>query len=220
MTSKNNTRARDLIKVKTRFPVRVTLISGVGSVTVDSKMDSTLSNLANVYRFYRMTKLSFTLSNPAASGSEVHIAQFTGGVSETAPASSINLSNYGGEYLCMTFINQTTPSTFVVPRAGLSGAHNWYITDDVAGNPEESVTGYIFVGSNDNTSTTGVFAMVEVEAEFSVLYDAAQLAVNFSKEKLASAQITNCACREASSPGHHTKCPYRSQPGGQKRPYP
>ena len=198
MSKKNNSRANDLIKVKTRFPVRVTLIAGLGSVQLDSQLDSTLSNLANVYRYYRFTNLKVTLSNPPIS--EVHIAQFTSGVGETAPVSTSNLSNYGGEHLGMTFIGQTTPSTFVVPRTALAGAHMWYMTDHILTNIEESVVGFIYVGSNDNTSTTGVFLMLEIEAEYSALYDAAQLASNFSKkESLCSPCCTTCGCTETKS---------------------
>ena len=191
----------DISKIKVVFPYQAALAVGVSSIAIDSQIDATILNIASVYRYYRYTKLKVTLlPNPLTNGEAV-IAQFTGGVSETIPPASGSLSAWGGEFVCMSTVVQTVPTSFVVPRSGLRGAHNWYVTDPVLDNEEEHIQGYLYVGSTSFSDTDDVYLLIEAELEFSSLYDAAQLAANLRQQAQPKSAVVTATAGSGQTPG-------------------
>jgi len=144
----------DTVRVNFAYVDTSAAASSLKTLSVSPLLTPRLTSLADDFDEYRFTKLAFRLRASGGNSGDA-AAAFAPGVTDTAPTTTVQLT----EYLSSVFLGdeETVPSNWVnVDRGALAGMHPWYKT--VAGTPEvsEEVVGVIYVRCGGATATPGL----------------------------------------------------------------
>ncbi len=159
--TRNGGSARDQIL---RGQVQATRLSsftaGVISYTIAPSLTNITTELATVYRWYRITDLKVTLYPIATSQNNIVGGYVPGGNSTTASAAD---GNYQARKIIVITNTTQVPQRMHITRDELVVAHPWYVTETDAVDPNADIQGYVQLEGNGTESFQIRF---DIEYEF------------------------------------------------------
>jgi hypothetical protein len=187
--------------------------TGLGQAFISDQLHPLLAEMADVYRYYRVTHFKATLA-PAliTSAATGLVLQFYGGSVDNPPVRDDSLADFAGEYLAMALPNSTVPAVLTVPRSGLKGPHNWYYTTAGTRDQSEETIGVLYLAATQSTISGRHFTFVEMTVEFTELLDASVIAYNIANRaktqdntgSTKSAHNSCCMCEATPRVGSST----------------
>ena len=179
-----------MISVRLSFAKTSPYTSGLAYWNVDDNIDSTIEDLAQVYRYYRVTALTLR----RMSDTQMQVLQWVPGTVGALPSASASLDQFGGESCAFAFPRATVPTTLRVHRDNLKGAHNWYTTGgDAAGTSEERI-GTVIAAVADPASTAEIWVEFDMTVEFTGLQDTSTISAAMRAQKKSSCGVKGCLC--------------------------
>jgi hypothetical protein len=126
-----NSNAMKTVSGHVEIATFVTLASGKYGIQVNETLSNVLTTLSTIYRFYKLTKVKFSVL-PSSAYSGPILAQFIpGGGSTTSGAANGVMES---EIVLAHGINATVPTSMHLTHKHLHGLTEWYVTE---GDPNE-----------------------------------------------------------------------------------
>ncbi len=153
----------------------VSITTNIGTLRVSDRMNTTLTALGSIYRFYRFKKLEICLmpSGSYTQGVMYVSTDLTGAV--TPPT----FADYEGECALFGTSANSVPQKIKVPPHILRGVNDWYITDADATDPLLDEQGTLSCGSS--SATDSVVLILKWEVEFKEILDSTIVALRTKK---------------------------------------
>ncbi len=135
-------------------------VAGLKSITVGADMTNITDHLAQVYRYYRFTKLKFTFLPMATTNNNVVAVYVAGGGSSTTGAAD---NSAEAKYaICLTNTTQV-PIVMSISREDLIQNQPWFITETDATDAYLDIVGFLHIEGN---GTEYFMLKTELEYEF------------------------------------------------------
>ncbi len=138
----------------------LTTSTGLFSLSLDPTITNVTTNLANVYRYYRFTKIKFTLYPNSTSN---YTAQYLAGGGTTTYGAADDSKE--GKIVMAVGSFQTIPGHMHIPFGDLCNQTPWFVTDLDATDAYLDIVGYISIEMATSGSGTVLYRM-EVDYEF------------------------------------------------------
>ncbi len=138
----------------------LTTANGLFSLALDPTITNVTTNLANVYRYYRFTRIKFTLYPNSTSN---YTAQYLAGGGTTTYGAADDSKE--GKIVMAVGSFQTIPGHMHIPYEDLCNQTPWFVTDLDATDAYLDIVGYISIEMASAGSGT-VLYRIEVDYEF------------------------------------------------------
>ena len=134
----NKRRSEDIISGHTERTLSIGFTAGLHTISIDPSVSNVCDTLGTVYRYWRFTRLKFTLYPMASSNNNVVAQYVAGGGSTTAGAAD---GRQESKHVVVMTNTTAVPQSFTLQREDLITNQPWFITEldsdeylDVAGN--------------------------------------------------------------------------------------
>ncbi len=134
--------------------------SGKLSLTVSPSLSNVMTELGSVYRYYRVTRLKFTIFPIPSSNSNIVAQWVAGGGSTTSGPADQSM-----ESRRVMGISNTTavPQHLIIERSDLVVTTPWFVTDTDATDEYLDIQGYIHI---EGTANEAFLTRIELDYEF------------------------------------------------------